>query len=275
VRINVKPVFDSPVLFVPGQIYDSKRMSSDLLSSLVIDTNVIYVDEDSGMYVIEGSSVRCIDAVARDGFLKLIISAKFGKLTMVGLIEYSMSSGSGRVDGIEGLILDVYDDNKISLRAPYSIINHALNKIGFTPLKNYNGPSAGLTITVAQSDHNDMTSELSDSRYIRIYVNQINDAPLISVGDDPNTTSIVTISEGDILQLNRVRNLNVNSFMVGSGYDSRASSGFELWKFEENLGSATKAQDSTSHILGSLEWQSGQIADIHPGDMSSNPRSVF
>ena len=201
---------------------------------------------------------------------------------MIGLIEYSLSQGSGRVDGLEGLILDVFENSTITLRAPHSTVNHALSQIGFTPLPNYNGPAAGITITVAHADGAehllglDQTALLAsgqvDSRYIRIHVFQKNDAPDISVGDDPDVVSIFTVSEGDVIRLDGVKNLHLNANLVGSGYDSRASSGYELWKFDENVGSVSKAADLSSHILGSLEWLSGQVADIHAGDLSSNPR---
>jgi hypothetical protein len=282
VRIKVASVLDLPVLSVPGQTFDSIRMSSDLLSSLVVDTNVIYVDEDSGMLLIENCSVRSIDTVEGDGFLSLTITASFGTLQMIGLIEYSLTAGSGQVDGIEGLILDEYENSTITLRAPHSVVNRALSKIGFTPIPNYNGPSAGITITVFHSDGAEhllgldqsalLASGHVDSRYIRIHVNQKNDAPTISVGDDSDAVSIFTVSEGDVIRLDGVKNLNVNNNLVGSGYDSRASSGYELWKFDENVGSVIKARDLSSNILGSLEWKSGQVADIHAGDLSSNPR---
>ena len=282
VRINVISVLDLPVLFVPGEVYHSSRMSSDLLSSLVVDTNVIYIDEDSGMLLIEGSSVRSIDTVNEDDFLSLTITATFGTIQMVGLIEYSMTQGSGQLDGIEGLILDVNENSVISLRAPHSIVNRALRKIGFTPESNYNGPSAGIFITVAHSSGSahvtassqeaSLSSHQSDSRYIRIDVAQKNDAPVVSVGDDPDVVSIFTVSEGDVIRVDGVKNLNLNDNLIGSGFDSRASSGYELWKFDEDLGSIKKASEPSSKILGSLEWSSGQVSDINPGDLSSNPR---
>jgi hypothetical protein len=243
---------------------------------------VIYIDDDSGMLLVEGSSVRSIDTEETDDFLSLTVSAAFGTLQLTGLIEYSLSEGSGRVDGIEGLILDVYENSTVSLRAPHSVVNRALSKIGFTPLPDYNGPSAGITITVLHAEAAErlrgldltglMASGEADSRYIRIHVFQKNDAPTIAVGDDPDVVSIFTVSEGDVIRLDGVKNLNLNDNLVGSGYDSRASSGYELWKFDENLGSVVKARDLSSNILGSLEWQSGQVADIHAGDLSSNPR---
>lgn len=266
ISIFVHPVNDRPVLEIPGSQFDKTLLTGDRLSSAIVRTRPIYVDEDSSVDI----SLSFRDA---DIYVELDPVYSLSLTTVLGYVSFNQT-------GV--LITDsnfsLSDEGAyISLQAPYSVLQSLLALLTFAPALNYHGFEASLTIRIDDMGNYGVGGSLYDQQTIYFIVQSVNDAPTIYSAFDLD--GLVTLEEGKFTRIS------------GSLYfpDETAlntswawSVGYELFRFDEpRTYSSTGSSPNYAHGQvglisdygpGQLEWKQRELADIRPGYASSHPK---
>ena len=295
--VKVLAVNDAPVLHFPHDaMYSRTLLTEDMLFAQVQDLATQYTVEDTPIDLTD-ISVFDVDA-PMDAFVSVNLTAVHGAVSISHLnqvLEHSLSAEKGNV----GLHFEVGTGNMdptLIFTGPISAVNIALRRVTFHPELNHYGVTARLVVSV-----NDLGNfgeeglghvEKTDSKTYRIVVQPANDVADILMPGDSVGPSLFTMDEGTILHILGA----INQPLVGvidpkllaaiesQGFDNTSSSsihsgvivnttnafqsGFELWRFIEPRVYSTHGEFGA----GRLEWDVRQVADMHPGPGSSNPR---
>jgi len=304
IKFHVFAVNDNPVIHVSRAVYHPTLLTDDLLTSAIVESQIVYTDEDTPVEILN-TSIRDVDIDFGEGFINTYdLSLMLGAQISDAFVKLTLEPVHGRVsvswqsiaynktlsmrhpnDGISAGVTFEHgsgdNDKLISVIGPLSIINQIMRVITFIPEKDYYGVSANLTITVDDMGNHGIGGSKSDSHTIRIYISPQNDAPEITLPYDHGGGGkiIFTLDEGEFQRIYGAKYNPLKGITTGTlGWETTWQSGMELWRVEEffeesSVAIGTYANPASRYYgQGQLNWNSRQLADIKIGRKSSNPR---
>jgi hypothetical protein len=301
VRVRVVAVNDAPVLSIPGSVFDTTTLTSDLLSPVITDVRAMVTDEGQSIHV-PGITVRDIDVVPFDSsaspsfepndivlgqsfdfslpeiyerlaqlwlgpLIKVNISASLGTISLKSESSQSPDDFFGSSYGLSFDVGSGAGDEVVVFRAPIQLVNFVLKNLTFHPAPYYFGAEAYLHISVNDLGNSGVgpSSGLEDFRSIRVVVRPVNNDPEILVPSDFGGRHIFTLDEGSFIRIEGAFNSIANPSGTSSTFDTMyGGAGFELWRLR-----GPDAGESNWGI-GSLELERNAVADINIGHHDSH-----